>query len=102
MSEPINDGGNDGVDYVLVDEDDDHHDFVDDVCIDVDVDDDDDDVDEMYMYLTMTSTCPLQHLNDLMALRKTSVNDLQYVGKISFVLLVNIINLNPHLDNHST
>ena len=53
MSDPINGDDNDGVDDVLVDEDDDHHDFVDDVLIDVDVDDDDDendddDVDAMY------------------------------------------------------
>ena len=31
MSDPINDDDNDGVDDVLVYEDDDHHDFVDDV-----------------------------------------------------------------------
>ena len=62
MSDPINEDGNDGVNDVLVDEDDDHHDFVDDVLIDVDVDDhndkndvdddDDDDDDAMYDVLS--------------------------------------------------
>ena len=48
MSDPINDDDNDGVDDRLVDEDDDHDDFVHDVLIAIDIYDDDDDDDVMY------------------------------------------------------
>ena len=55
-------------------------------------DDDDDDVDAMYDVLANDIHLSSTTFDDLITLRKTSVNDLQYVVKRSFVLLVNILN----------
>ena len=89
---------NDGVDNVLVDENDDHHDFVDDVLIDVD----DDDADAMYDILDNgihLSSTTFEWLNGI---KKNQCQWFAICGKKSYVLLVNILNWNPCLDLHST
>ena len=63
---------------------------------------DDDDVGAMFGVLANDIHLSSKTFEWLNGIKKNTINDLQYVGKISFILLVNILNWNPCLEIHAT